>query len=45
MVLAAEVFKPEKLKSRPGRSVIGRGNTKRSGDPFSAKRESAAPPG
>ena len=39
------VFSPEKLKSSPGRSSIGRGKRKRPGRPWSARRASSGPPG
>ena len=44
MVLNVKVFKPLKLKSSPGRSVIGRGKAKRA-CPLVAKAESFGPPG
>ena len=43
--VAAAVFKPLKLKSKPGRSVIGRGNLKRPATPDSAIFDNAGPPG
>ena len=41
----AAVFNPEKLKSKPGRLTIGRGNLISVGLPFSASAASSGPPG
>ena len=45
MVVSVWVFRPEKLKSSPGRSVIGRGKRKRFGSPCSASFATSGPPG